>query len=195
MNKLSLGNPCNRTLISTRDITHGGHFSRNSSVCFSGEIWPLKNRFFVFNFFRKSISYGLTSFLQKLFIVYRFHGMLFWKLCFIGFWQEIFNFNCQYKVSLKDRKTSRELRERCGLESIGDSLHKRRLSWFGHVERMDDNNCVKRSRQFVVPGNRGRGRPQMTWDQVVSNDLAQRGIQPGLAQDRLRWKGAISKPV
>ena len=44
------------------------------------------------------------------------------------------------KVSLKDKKTSRELRERCGLESIGDSLQKRRLSWFGHVERMDDNN-------------------------------------------------------
>ena len=57
------------------------------------------------------------------------------------------------------------------------------------------NNCVKRSRQFVVPGNRGRGQTQMTWDQVVSNELAQRGIQPGLPQDRLRWKGAISKPV
>ena len=99
------------------------------------------------------------------------------------------------KVSLKDRKTSQDLRERCGLESIGDSLQKRRLSWFGHVERMDNNNCVKRSRQFVVPGNRGRGRPQMTWDQVVSKDLFQRGIQPDLAQDRLRWKGAISKPV
>ena len=35
----------------------------------------------------------------------------------------------------------------------------------------------------------------MTWDQVVSKDLAQRGIQPGLAQDRLRWKSAISKLV
>ena len=98
-------------------------------------------------------------------------------------------------MSLKDRKTSQELRERCGRESIGDSVQKRRLSWFGHVERMDGNNCVKRSRQFVVHGNRGRGRPQMTWDQVVSKDLAERGIQPGLAQDRLRWKGAISKPV
>ena len=61
------------------------------------------------------------------------------------------------KVSLKDKKTFRELRERCGLESIGDSLQKRRLSWFGHVERMDDNNWVKRSSQFVVVGNHGRG--------------------------------------
>ena len=99
------------------------------------------------------------------------------------------------KVSLKDKKSSRELRERCGLESIGDSLQKHRLSWFGHVERMDDNNWFNRSRQFVVVGNHGRGRPQMTCDQVVSKDIAQRGIQPGLAQDRLRWKGAISKPV
>ena len=54
------------------------------------------------------------------------------------------------KVSLKNRKISQALRERCGLESIGVSLQKRRLSWFGHVERMDDNSWVKRSRQIVV---------------------------------------------
>ena len=35
----------------------------------------------------------------------------------------------------------------------------------------------------------------MTLDQVVSKDLAQKDIQPILAQDRLRWKGAISNPV
>ena len=41
----------------------------------------------------------------------------------------------------------------------------------------------------------GRGRPQMTCDQVDSKDLAQKGIQPIFAKDRLIWKGAISKPV
>jgi hypothetical protein len=99
------------------------------------------------------------------------------------------------RVSLKDRKSSQELRERCGLESIGVSLQKRRLRWYGHVERMDDNNWVKKSREFVVDGKRRRSRPQTTWAQVVSKDLVQKGIQPNLAQDRLKWKCAISKPV
>ena len=41
-------------------------------------------------------------------------------------------------VTLKDRKPSKELRGRCGLESVRESLQRRRLRWFGHVERMSE---------------------------------------------------------
>ena len=91
-------------------------------------------------------------------------------------------------VTLKDRKSSEELRDRLGLAKIRDCVQSRRLRWFGHVERMEDVNWVKRSREIVVTGQSRRGRPRRTWDEVVRNDLAVKGIDRALAQNRVVWK-------
>ena len=92
-------------------------------------------------------------------------------------------------VSLKDMKSSQELRDRCGLESIRLSLQ--RLGWFGHVERLDVDNWVRKSRDIVVDGKSERGRPRKTWAQVIGKDLEEKHLQPMLAQDRLEWRRAI----
>ena len=50
-------------------------------------------------------------------------------------------------------------------------IKKSRLRWFGHVERKDDNDWVKRCITWEVEGIRPRGRPKkpggivlrMTW--------------------------------
>ena len=94
-------------------------------------------------------------------------------------------------MSLKDRKTSEELRNRLGIPDIVDSLRKNRLSWFGHVERMDRGNPVNESRFIQVNGTRGKGRPRKTWHELVQNDLKKLNLLPGLAQDREAWKRAI----
>ena len=91
-------------------------------------------------------------------------------------------------VTLKDRKSSEELRDRLGLANIRDCLQSRRLRWFGHVERMDDANWVKKSREITVVGQRGRGRPRKTWAEVVRSDLAVKGVDHALAQDRVEWR-------
>ena len=79
-------------------------------------------------------------------------------------------------VTLKDRKSSDELRDRLGLTKICDCVQRRRLRWFGHVERMDDGNWVKKSREINVAGHRRRGRPRKTWNEVVRSDLAAKGV-------------------
>ena len=83
-------------------------------------------------------------------------------------------------VSLKDRKSSQELRDRCGLESIRLSLQRQRLRWFGHVERLDVDNWVRKSRDIVVDGKSERGRPRKTWAQVIGKDLEEKHLQPML---------------
>ena len=98
-------------------------------------------------------------------------------------------------VSLRDRKSSEELRQRLGVESIRECVRKGRLRWFGHIERREDSNWIKRCRDLVVDGPAGRGRPRKTWTQVVHDDLKQLGLDPALAQDRLEWKKAIVNPV
>ena len=48
-------------------------------------------------------------------------------------------------VSLKDRLTSKELRENLQIENIVKVVRRARLRWFGHVERKDDEDWVKRT--------------------------------------------------
>ena len=94
-------------------------------------------------------------------------------------------------VSLKDRKSSEELRQRMGIPDITTCLRQNRLRWFGHVERMDEEHPVSSCRFLEVDGTRPKGRPRKTWHQVVKNDLDQLGLKPCLAQDREAWKEAI----
>ena len=56
------------------------------------------------------------------------------------------------------------------------------MRWFGHVERKDDNDWVKRSITWEVEGIRQRGRPKKTWWDCVKNDMESLGLSrsPGI---------------
>ena len=73
-------------------------------------------------------------------------------------------------VKLNERKKTEELRELLGLEPVSLMIKKSRLRWFGHVERKDDNDWVKRCITWEVEGIRLRGRPKKTWWDCVKND-------------------------
>jgi len=55
-------------------------------------------------------------------------------------------------VKLNERKKSEELRELLGLEPVSLMIKKSRLRWFGHDERKDDNDWVKRCITWEVEG-------------------------------------------
>jgi len=59
-------------------------------------------------------------------------------------------------VKLNERKKNEELRELLGLEPVSMMIKKSRLRWFGHVERKDDNDWVKRCIMWEVEGIRQR---------------------------------------
>jgi len=75
-------------------------------------------------------------------------------------------------VQLNERKKSEELRKLLGLEPVSLMIKKSRLRWFGHLERKDDNDWVKRCKTLEVEGFRQRGRLKkpggivlrMTWN-------------------------------
>jgi len=43
-------------------------------------------------------------------------------------------------VTLKDRRRSEDLLDRLGIESIAVLVRRIRLRWFGHVERLSEDN-------------------------------------------------------
>ena len=87
------------------------------------------------------------------------------------------------RVKLNERKKSEELRELLGLEQV-NMMKKSRLRWFGHVERKDDNDWVKRCMTWEVEGIRQRGRPKKTWWDCVKNDMESSGLSQMDVQSR-----------
>jgi hypothetical protein len=94
-------------------------------------------------------------------------------------------------VTLKDRISTTELRERLGISSIMSFVRRGRLGWFGHVERKDDDDWVKSCRNLKVSGERGPGRGRKTWDQCVKEDMKELGLKREEALDKRIWNSKV----
>ena len=66
-----------------------------------------------------------------------------------------------------------------------------RLRWFGHVERKNADDWVKKCRAMVVEGGKSRGRNRKTWMECVEGDMLKLGLTRGDAQDRVTWRRGI----
>ena len=78
---------------------------------------------------------------------------------------------------------------------IEEKLVQHRLRWFGHVQRRPEdapvrNGIIRRSEKV----KRGRGRPNLTWEETVKRNLKDWNIAMELAIDRRQWKLAIHVP-
>ena len=87
-------------------------------------------------------------------------------------------------VKLTDRFRNNCLRESLGLEDMQLVLRKRRLRWFGHVERRE-GEWVKKCMELKVTGKVGRGRPKRTWREVIEKDMSVAGLKRQDAMDRV----------
>ena len=96
-------------------------------------------------------------------------------------------------ASLRERHSTKELRGRMGLVDVTSIMRQARLRWFGHVERKEEHDWVKRVTQLTVEGARPVGRPQKTWREVVSGDMRLLGLRPDDAADRERWRRTIRR--
>ena len=97
-------------------------------------------------------------------------------------------------VTLRDRKTSAELRQRLGIVSVCDRVSQGRLICFGHVERKEEGDWVSACRDMIdmiVAGERGRGRGRKTWKECVADDMRKIELRREDAQDRDVWRSSF----
>lgn len=95
----------------------------------------------------------------------------------------------------RDRIRNEDIRDRIGVAPIEEKLVQHRLRWFGHVQRRPPeapvcSGVLKRDANV----KRGRGRPNLTWDESVKRDLKAWDIPKELAMDRSAWRLAIDVP-
>ena len=94
-------------------------------------------------------------------------------------------------VSVHERRSISELRERMGIRGIRCSVQERRLRWYGHVMRMGDDRWVKKCQEIRVEGTLGRGRPRKTWAEVARADLRTLKLTEEMTGDRAEWRSAV----
>ena len=94
-------------------------------------------------------------------------------------------------VTLRDKVKSVDIRKEVGVNSIQDNVREMRLRWYGHVQRMEENDEVRAVVDMIVPRKRPTWRPRGRWMDCVRRDMQELRITPEDAQDRKFYKSRI----
>jgi hypothetical protein len=88
-------------------------------------------------------------------------------------------------------RTNRELEELNKGENTVKWIKGQRISWLGHLERMEEDRMPKKIFTQELEGTRRRGRPRKGWREEVEKDLQVLGVRRWreLVIDREKWRG------
>jgi hypothetical protein len=88
---------------------------------------------------------------------------------------------------------NRELEELSKGENIVKWIKGQRISWLGHLERMEDDRMRKKIFTQELEGTRRRERPRKGWREEVERDLQVLGVRKWseLLIDREKWRGIV----
>ena len=77
-------------------------------------------------------------------------------------------------------------------ENIVKWIKGQRISWLGHLQRMEDDRMPKKIFTQEVEGTR-KGRPRKGWKEEVERDLQVLGVRRWreLVADRKKWKDTV----
>jgi len=87
-------------------------------------------------------------------------------------------------------RTNRELEELSKGKNIVKWIKGQRISWLGHLERMEEDRMPKKISTQELEGTRRRGRPRKGWRKEVERDLQVLGVRRWreLVIDRTKWR-------
>ena len=98
----------------------------------------------------------------------------------------------KYETSEWKSRTNHELDEMSKGENIVKWVKEQRISWLGHLQRMEDRMPKK---IFIreLEWTRRRGRPRKGWKEEVERDLQVLGVRRWreLVADRRKWKDTV----
>ena len=90
-------------------------------------------------------------------------------------------------------RTNQELEEMSKEENTVKWIKGQRISWLGHLERMEEDRMPNKVFVQELEGTRRRGRPRRGWKEEVERDLQVLGVRRWreLVTDRKKWNGTV----
>lgn len=93
------------------------------------------------------------------------------------------------RVSKLEHVYNTEIRRRMdAFIKASEKMETRRLIWYGHVNRMNDQRWPLRLLKWKAEGRRRRGRPEESWFKQVQEDMKSRDLSEEDWVDRKRWR-------
>ena len=95
-------------------------------------------------------------------------------------------------------RTNREIEELSKGEDIVKWIKGQRISWLGHLERMEEDRMPKKIFTQQLEGTRRRRRrSRKRWREEVERDLQVLGVRRWrkLVKDREKWRGIVRQRV
>ena len=96
-------------------------------------------------------------------------------------------------ITRLDHVTNVEVRNRLGIRPITEKVTERRLRWYGHILRQNNNAVARASMDITVDGCRSRGRPKLRWIDNINRDMLETGLTVEDASNRPKWRTLSSK--
>jgi hypothetical protein len=92
-------------------------------------------------------------------------------------------------------KTNQEINDTLKGQNIIGFIKKQRLNWFGHVERMAEDNNVRKINSWKPMSKRPIGRPKSRWKDDVLGDIKIMNVcnWKKVAQNRDGWKKVVEQ--
>ena len=98
--------------------------------------------------------------------------------------RRMFSMICE--VTLKDMVESMVTASIVGVDDLEEHLRQKRLRWFRHIARRDEEVEIKKVFELKIEGRRKRGRPLKRC--IDEEDMKKRGVVQQNAGDRESWR-------
>ena len=95
-------------------------------------------------------------------------------------------------VTRRERMRNGDIRQEMKVAELRENIRECRLTWYGHVKRMEENEFVRWSAERREPGTRKRGRPRKRWIGCVRDDV--RVVDLDKVDDKIEWRKVWRRP-
>ena len=97
-------------------------------------------------------------------------------------------------ISKLDRKTNEYIRGKMDAQDmILDVITRKKLIWYGHVERMDPTRLPKIMIYWKPEGRKKRGRPRRTLKDGIYTAMNERDLRMGEWNNRRQWNMKVGR--
>ena len=91
-------------------------------------------------------------------------------------------------ITRRDKIRNELVRGTTKVAEISRKVQEKRLQWFGHVMRRDEDYVGRRMMEMEVPGRRKRGRPKLRWRECIDGDMREKNLNLDDVHNRAEWR-------